>query len=120
MRKQWMGLVLMIGLAGCGGGGGVITDTAAPQISQVELGWRSQTLYVSAVVQDAETGVASVVARVVAGNQTQTVVLQLQSASRYECALPSNTARVTLIARDHAGNERTTDELIAPPPNPPF
>lgn len=119
MRKRWLLWTLMFCLSACGGGGG-ITDTAAPQITQIELGWRSQTLYVSAVVQDAETGVASVLARVVAGNQTQTVALQAQSGNSYEGALPSNTARVSLIARDRAGNERATDELIAPPPNPPF
>jgi hypothetical protein len=86
----------------------------------VELERSSQTLYIWAIVADAESGVASVVAQVVANNQTQQVVLQAQGNNHYRAALPSNTARVAVRARDYAGNERTSDELIAPPPAPPF
>jgi len=118
MRIRGVVVLISVLLAGCGGGG--LVDTTPPTISRVDLEWVSQTLYVSVTAQDAESGIASVSAQVRVGTQTQTVLLQASGASQYRGALPSGTTRVAVIARDRAGNERTSGELIAPPPNPPF
>ena len=121
MRIRGVIVLFSVVLAGCGGGGGGgLVDTTPPTISRVDLEWVSQTLYVSVTAQDAESGIASVSAQVRVGTQTQTVLLQASGASQYRAALPNGTTRVTITARDRAGNERTSGELIAPPPNPPF
>ena len=121
MRIRGVVVLISVLLAGCGGGGGGgLVDTTPPTISRVDLEWVSQTLYVSVTAQDAESGIGSVSARVRVGTQTQTVLLQASGASQYRAALPNGTTRVTITARDRAGNERTSGELIAPPPDPPF
>ena len=120
MRIRGVVVLISVVLAGCGGGGGGLVDTTPPTISRVEMEWVAQTLYVSVAAQDAESGIASVSAQVRVGTQTQTVLLQASGASQYRAALPNGTTRVTITARDRAGNERTSGELIAPPPDPPF
>jgi hypothetical protein len=121
MRIRGVVVLISVLLAGCGGGGGGgLVDATPPTISRVDLEWVSQTLYVSATAQDAESGIGSVSARVRVGTQTQTVLLQASGTLQYRAALPNGTTRLTITARDRAGNERTSGELIAPPPNPPF
>jgi hypothetical protein len=118
MRIRGVIVLISVVLAGCGGGGGGLVDTTPPTISRVEMEWVAQTLYVSVAAQDAESGIASVSAQVRVGTQTQTVLLQASGASQYRAALPNGTTRVTITARDRAGNERTSGELIAPAAEP--
>ncbi len=123
MRKLYTILGLSVMLAGCGGGGGgapLPPDNTPPTISNLSIEAVSNGVQISATVQDAETGVASVVAVAVVGSASQTVVMNLASANRYQATLPPNTARVSMRATDRAGNTRETGEIVAPPPLPPF
>ncbi|MCS7273125.1 MAG: hypothetical protein NZ550_03140 [Fimbriimonadales bacterium] len=123
MRTTWWSLIgLSVVLAGCGGGGGAapLPDNTPPAISQIAVERVDSGVAVSATVQDAGTGVATVVVIATVGNTTQTVPMVRVSANRYQGILPANTARVRLRAQDFAGNTRETGDIIAPPPLPPF
>jgi len=123
MRKfGWIGLGLCIALSGCGGGGGapLPADNTPPAIGNLSIEAVNGGVQISATVQDAETGVASVVAVAVVGNAPQTVAMTPAGANRYQATLPPNTVRVRVRATDRAGNARETGEIAAPPPLPPF
>lgn len=124
MRTAWWSLVgLCVLLAGCGGGGGGTPpppDNIPPVISQIAVERVNSGVSISATVQDAGTGVATVVAIATVGNATQTVPMVPVSENRYRGVLPANTARVRLRAQDFAGNTRETSDIVAPPPSPPF
>ncbi|MDW8051223.1 MAG: hypothetical protein RMJ83_01955 [Armatimonadota bacterium] len=124
MRTAWWSLVgLCVLLAGCGGGGGGTPpppDNIPPVISQIAVERVDSGVAVSATVQDAETGVATVAVIATVGDTTQTVSMVQVGTNRYRGVLPANTVRVRLRAQDFAGNTRETGDIIAPPPLPPF
>lgn len=120
MRRPYPLLGLIVVLAGCGGGASVPPDTTPPVISQIALERTNAGLSLTATVQDTGTGVATVAAIVTVGNQTQTIGMTLETASRYRTILPDNTVRVRIRAQDRSGNQRETSDISAPPPNPPF
>lgn len=124
MRKLYAMLGLSVMLAGCGGGGGggapLPPDNNPPTISQIGLEAVQGGVRLSATVQDAETGVATVIAIATVGNTTQSVPMSAVGNNRYQAVLPANTARVRIRAQDRAGNRRETGDITAPPPLPPF
>ncbi|GIV09125.1 MAG: hypothetical protein KatS3mg019_1216 [Fimbriimonadales bacterium] len=119
MRRQWLIGSLAVLLTGCGGGG-LPPDTAPPAISNIAIEHTGNGVRARATVQDAETGVASVVVLATVGTNVQTIAMQAAGDHQYQAILPANTVRVRIRAQDRAGNTRETDDITAPPPTPPF
>ncbi|MEN3000774.1 MAG: hypothetical protein ABDI19_02900 [Armatimonadota bacterium] len=122
MRRLGFWLVLSVLLTGCGGGGGgtEVRDSNAPLLSQIELQHMGNSVMLSVVAQDAETGIASVIAIATVGPSTQTFQMSAADGQRYQVGLPSNTVRVNVRATDRAGNSRESGSIPVPPPQPPF
>lgn len=123
MRKTyWMAIGLGLLLAGCGGGGGapLPPDNTPPTISNLAVERVGNQVQLSVVVQDAQTGVASVVVLATVGSSTQSVQAAAAGNNRYQASLPANTVRVRVRAQDRAGNTRESTDVPAPPPLPPF
>lgn len=119
MRKLWSLFGVSIVLTSCGGGGG-ITDANPPTLSQIELQHTGSNVIVSAAAEDAESGIASVVAIATIGASPQTFQMSSVGNRRYQATLPPNTVRVNVRAIDRAGNSRESGSMPAPPPPPPF
>jgi len=120
MRKWWYLLGISISLTSCGGGGGSTADSNPPILSQIELQHTSNGVLVIVVAEDAESGIASVVAVATIGGSAQTFPMSSADNRRYQATLPPNTVRVNVRATDRVGNSRESGSIPAPPPSPPF
>ncbi|MEJ5253294.1 MAG: hypothetical protein HPY54_08745 [Chthonomonadetes bacterium] len=109
-------------LSGCGGGGtAALQDQSPPTVDMVRATRAQQTneVIVQALVYD-DVEVSTV--EVVATNgslQTITRVMRREYANQYRADLPYDTLRVQVRARDSAGKEGRSGEVLVPPPSPP-
>ncbi len=126
-QKRWLfalaAAVAAYGLSACGGGGnGIVsgTDQTAPVIDGVMASRSTNNgVLVEAQVYD-DTAVQEVEVLAVDGSLlTRQYVMSLEYGNRYRTELPQNVLRVTVRAKDTAGNTATSGEVLVPPPNPP-
>jgi len=127
-QKQWLfalaAVVTAWGMSACGGGGGNGIATPVDLTAPVIDGVRASRLANNAVLVEAQvyddTAVQEVEALAVDGSLlTRQYRMSNEYGNRYRCALPQSVLRVTVRAKDSAGNTATSSEVLVPPPNPP-
>jgi hypothetical protein len=126
-QKRWLlalaAVVTAWGMSACGGGSsGIVsgTDQTAPVIDGVRASRSTNNVViVEAQVYD-DTAVQEVEALAVDGSLlTRQYRMSNEYGNRYRSALPQSVLRVTVRAKDSAGNTATSSEVLVPPPNPP-
>jgi hypothetical protein len=111
-------------MSACGGGGGngiaTPVDLTAPVIDGVRASRSANNaVLVEAQVYD-DTAVQEVEALAVDGSLlTRQYRMSNEYGNRYRIELPQSVLRVTVRAKDSAGNTATSSEVLVPPPNPP-
>ena len=126
-QKQWLfalaAVVTAWGMSACGGGSsGIVSpsDQTAPVIDGVRASRSANNaVLVEAQVYD-DTAVQEVEALAVDGSLlTRQYRMSNEYGNRYRIELPQSVLRVTVRAKDSAGNTATSSEVLVPPPNPP-
>lgn len=115
---RWLILGLCVVLSGCNGGSP--PDNTPPTIANLTISRTGADLIVSATVEDAGTGIASVVAITAVGGSWQVIPMVPIASNRYQATIPPNTTSVRVRAQDKVGNLKETNNIVAPPPQPPF
>jgi len=127
-QKRWLvalaAAVAAWGMSACGGGGGNGIATPVDLTAPVIDGVRASRLANNAVLVEAQVyddiAVQEVNVLAVDGNlRTRQHPMSLEYGNRYRIELPANVLRVTVSAKDSAGNTATSGEVLVPPPNPP-
>jgi len=112
------------GMSACGGGGGNGIATPVDLTAPVIDGVRASRLANNAVLVEAQVyddiAVQEVEALAVDGSLlTRQYRMSNEYGNRYRIELPQSVLRVTVRAKDSAGNTATSSEVLVPPPNPP-
>ncbi|MEJ5251317.1 MAG: hypothetical protein HPY54_03465 [Chthonomonadetes bacterium] len=121
-----LGLLAVLTLAGCGGGGEeALFDPTPPVVGTPSVTREAGTSRVLVQVQvfDVGSGVQAVMVLAVGTDPTPTQVAMQAvpgTPEQYQATLPADTVRLQVKAVDRNGNEATSSEIRVPPPGPPF